>query len=40
MNHRKDACKLNPASVELPEDASLSAVRIFIICHLVRGEEV
>ena len=29
MNHRKDACKLNPASVGLPEDASLSAVRIF-----------
>ena len=29
MNHRKDACKLNLASVGLPEDASLSAVRIF-----------
>lgn len=29
MNHRKDACKLDPASVGLPEDASLSAVRIF-----------
>ena len=29
MNHGKDACKLNPASVGLPEDASLSAVRIF-----------
>lgn len=29
MNHRKDACKLNPTSVGLPEDASLSAVRIF-----------
>lgn len=29
MNHRKDACKLTPASVGLPEDASLSAVRIF-----------
>ena len=29
MNHRKDACKLNPASVGLPEDASLGAVRIF-----------
>jgi len=23
MNHRKNACKLNPASVGLPEDASL-----------------
>ncbi|PFX22807.1 hypothetical protein AWC38_SpisGene12647 [Stylophora pistillata] len=27
MNHRKDACKLEPASVGLPEDASLSAGR-------------
>lgn len=26
MSHRKDACKLDPASVGLPEDASLSAV--------------
>ena len=35
MNHRKDACNLNPASVGLPEDASLSAVIEFlIICHL------
>ena len=29
MNHRKDACKLNPTSVGQPENASLSAVRIF-----------
>ena len=28
-NHRKDACKLNLASVGLPEDALLSTVRIF-----------
>ena len=29
MNHKKDACKVNPVSVGLPEDASLSSVRIF-----------
>ena len=29
MNHRKDACNLNPGSVGLPGDASLNVVRIF-----------
>ena len=29
MNHRKDACGVNPVAIGLPEDASLRAARIF-----------
>ena len=29
MNHRKDACGVNPVAIGLPKDASLRAARIF-----------